>query len=294
MTFRDIPVARIDPGVNVRTSETLDEDEELATSMEEVGVLQPIRVRPDGDGGYRLIVGYRRYAAAMLAGIAALPAIVDERPVDPTRDAIDQLTENIQRQDLNPMDVAVALQRIMATSPALSAAALARQLGKNKGWAHHHLGLLRLDPEVQTKIRAGKVTMAHAIPIVALPPVEQMRLARMAESGASSKAIEQAAYPSMSSISMHLGQTILTVRRDPESTRYGCVVVDSAEPFTTMHLDAVQLRRVAKVLGAIAAMIETDHPQVRQRERVKPTNYPATRRPAKRPRRPGVRGASAA
>lgn len=294
---RDIPIDAIDLAPNVRSVIDDDADEELSASLDETGPLQPIRVRPDlgAPGRYLLVVGTRRFAAATMAGHATIPAVIDDRPPDPTRDAIEQLTENIQRQDLNPMDIAVALQRIMANDRSLSAAALARRLGKTKGWAHRHLGFLRLDPEVQDKLRKGRITAAHAVPIVSAPHGEQVRLARMAEGGVSSKALEQAAYPTLQRLTLTIADVRLTVSLCPDDGRYARLVVDAPEPLTTIDMDAGSLRRLVRTLNAIAAAIEAEHGhEPRTRERAKPTVYPSTRRPAKRPRRPGVRGGRAA
>lgn len=293
MNLLDIPLSRIDLAPNVRSGVDDEEDEALSASLDETGMLQPVRVRPDpvSPGRYVLVVGSRRYAAASMAGVDTIPALVDERPPDPVRDAIEQLTENIQRQDLNPMDIAVALRRIMSADPSLSAAAVARRLGRPKGWAHRHLGLLRLAPEVQSQVRSGAIALSHVVPIVAAPRDQQVRLGRMAAAGVSTQAIEQAVYPSASSYTRTFGTTTIRVTRCPDDTRLGRIHTESDEPFATIDVSPQVFRNIARTLTAIAAAIEAEHGhEPFTRDRSKPTVYPATRRPAKRPRRPGVRG----
>lgn len=291
MKVLDIAVDAIDLAPNVRSVIDDEADEELAASLDVSGPLQPVRVRPDlgSPGRYVLVIGSRRLAAAMLAGHSTIPAVIDDRVPDPKRDAIEQLTENIQRQDLNPMDVAQALQRILSGDPTLNAARLGRKLGKNPGWVHRHLGLLRLAPGVQRRLVRGTITLSHVVPIVSAPPDEQERLARMAEAGASSKAIEAASFPSLSELTMRFGPTTLQVSRCPDDSRYGRIQIVSDEPFTTLDIEAAALRKLAKAIGALAAAIEAEHGhEPRTRERIRPTAYPETRRPAKRPRKAKV------
>jgi ParB family transcriptional regulator, chromosome partitioning protein len=153
---------------------------ELSASLKTTGMIQPVIVRPAGDGsaGYQLIAGERRWRAARLAELPTVPAII--RDVDTVTQAQMALIENIQREDLNPLDRAVAYQALIKQL-GLTQSELAGRLGEDRSTITHYLGLLELPEPVQAFIAEGRLTLAHAKLLNAVPDAaEQQRLAELA------------------------------------------------------------------------------------------------------------------
>ena len=147
--------------------------QELAASLRQSGLLQPIVVRRLGDG-YQLIVGERRWRAAKLAGIERVPAVV--------RDATDAeslelaLVENLLREDLNPVEEAEAYQRLLAEF-GWTQEELASRVGRDRSSIANCLRLLKLPELIQADLRAGRLTMGHARALLPLPgAAEQLKL----------------------------------------------------------------------------------------------------------------------
>lgn len=138
--------------------------EELAASIRSVGVLQPVIVRPVGDG-FELVAGERRWRAARLAGLHAIPAIVREAGDDQMlRDA---LIENLQRVDLNPLEEAAAFRQLVDDFGATHEE-IAERVGKSRAAITNALRLLALSPDVQQRMAAGSISAAHGRAIAAL------------------------------------------------------------------------------------------------------------------------------
>jgi ParB family chromosome partitioning protein len=143
--------------------------EELATSIKANGIIQPIVVRRVGDG-YRIIAGERRWRAARRAGLARVPVVVK----DVSGEAADQrvlqmaLVENIQRDDLNPIDEAKAYRRL-ADEFTLTQDAIASAVGKDRATVANTLRLLKLPRDVQDMVAGGAISMGHARALLALP-----------------------------------------------------------------------------------------------------------------------------
>jgi ParB family chromosome partitioning protein len=134
----------------------------LAASLKSTGLVQPIVVRPDpsGEAGkYQLIAGERRLRAAKAAGLQSLPAII--REVDPFKQAQMALIENVQREDLNPIDRAHAY-RSLIEQLGLTQAELASRLGEERSSVANYLRLLDLSEPVRDMVRAGQLTLGHA------------------------------------------------------------------------------------------------------------------------------------
>jgi len=152
--------------------------QELAASIEKHGVMQPIVIRPieDEKYPYEIIAGERRWRAAQLAGLKEIPAIV--------RDLNDQvaialaLIENIQRQDLNPIDQALALQRFHDEF-GLSHQEIAETVGKARTTVSNLLRLLSLDDAIKNLMQEGQLDMGHARAILALKAKDQMAVAKI-------------------------------------------------------------------------------------------------------------------
>ncbi len=163
--FQELPVESILPNPNQpRKSFTSSNLQELAASVRQSGVLQPIVVRPDGDG-YQLVVGERRWRAARLAGLRTIPAMI--------RNASDAqclelaLIENLLREDLNPMEEAEAYERLLAEFE-WTQEELAQRVGKDRSSIANCLRLLKLPQVIQDDLRAGRLTMGHARALLSL------------------------------------------------------------------------------------------------------------------------------
>ena len=150
---------------------------ELAESIKAQGVMQPILARPAGAGRYEIIAGERRWRAARLAGLATVPALVRDVP---DRNALAlALIENIQREDLNPLEEAAGLKRLLEEF-GMTHADAAAAVGRSRAAVTNALRLLELAPPVQELLREGKLDMGHARALLALPALRQVELAREA------------------------------------------------------------------------------------------------------------------
>lgn len=154
---------------NVRQPREIFEEvglEELAASIREVGVLQPLVVRERSSGGYDLIAGERRLRAAQLAGQGEVPVVVHE--VDDDQLLPLALIENVQRVELNPMELAGAYQ-VMLDDYGMTHEGLAKVLGVDRSKVSHTVSLLRLPAEVQRRVAAGVLSAGHARVLLSLP-----------------------------------------------------------------------------------------------------------------------------
>ena len=144
---------------------------ELAESIKSQGVMQPILVRPVGASGYEIIAGERRFRAAKLAGLDEVPVLVKE--VADEAAAVMALIENIQREDLNPLEEAQGLQRLV-TEFKLTHEQAAQAVGRSRSAASNLLRLLNLSAQVQKMLMAGDLDMGHARALLALEPTQQV------------------------------------------------------------------------------------------------------------------------
>jgi len=148
---------------------------ELARSIREAGVLQPIVVVPD-DGYYKIIIGERRWRAAQRAGLKKVPVLV--RSIPKPRQLEVSLIENLQREELNPMEVAAAYHRLMEEL-GYTQQDVADKVGKDRTSVANILRLLKLPAEIQDDIRAGRLSMGHARAVLAVEDERgQLELAR--------------------------------------------------------------------------------------------------------------------
>lgn len=146
---------------------------ELAESIKSQGVMQPILVRPV-DGGYEIIAGERRFRAARLAGLDAVPVLV--KPVPDESAAVMALIENMQREDLNPLEEAQGLKRLVDEF-GLTHDAAAQAVGRSRSAASNLLRLLNLAEPVQQMLMAGDLDMGHARALLALERAGQITAA---------------------------------------------------------------------------------------------------------------------
>jgi ParB family chromosome partitioning protein len=175
-TPNEIDIDRISPNPN-QPRILFDEEriEELAASIRENGVLQPVLVRPFGRD-YQLIAGERRLSAAQRAGLLRIPAVVREVPDDQLLELA--LVENIQREQLNPIEEAQAYAHLMEET-AQTQEQLAQRLGKDRSTIANAVRLLKLPPAVSLLVSEGKLSAGHARALLsaALPPLEMERTA---------------------------------------------------------------------------------------------------------------------
>ena len=175
-----LPLDRLRPG-KYQPRTRMDEGSlyELAESIRSQGVMQPVLVRPvaEADGGapYEIIAGERRVRAAALAGLDAVPVLVKAVPDEAA--AVMALIENIQREDLNPLEEAQGLQRLIGEF-GLTHEQAAQAVGRSRSAASNLLRLLNLAEPVRTLLMAGDLDMGHARALLALPAAEQSMTAQ--------------------------------------------------------------------------------------------------------------------
>jgi ParB family chromosome partitioning protein len=150
---------------------------ELAESIKAQGVMQPILARPLGAGRYEIVAGERRWRAARMAGLATVPTLV--REVADRHALAIALIENLQREDLNPLDEATGIKRLIEEF-GMTHAEAAEAMGRSRAAITNALRLLELAPPVQELLREGKLDMGHARALLALPALRQIDLAREA------------------------------------------------------------------------------------------------------------------
>jgi ParB family chromosome partitioning protein len=192
----ELPLTSITPNpVNPRVVFDADELAELVGSISEVGLLQPVVVRPlgseSGTERYELIMGERRWRAAQEAGLSTIPAIVRETPDDVMlRDA---LLENLHRSQLNPLEEAAAYAQLLQDFGATHEE-LATRIHRSRPQISNTLRLLNLPPGVQSKVAAGVLSAGHAKAILGLPSAEDMEALahRVVAEGLSVRSTEEA------------------------------------------------------------------------------------------------------
>jgi ParB family chromosome partitioning protein len=149
---------------------------ELAESIRAQGVMQPILARTLPNGRYEIIAGERRWRAARMAGLASVPALIRDIPDSQALAAA--LIENIQREDLNPLEEATGIQRLVQEF-GYTHQAIAETLGRSRAAVTNLLRLLELAPPVRELLSEGRIDMGHARALLALPVAQQIDLAKL-------------------------------------------------------------------------------------------------------------------
>lgn len=168
--INDIPLDQIE--VNTFQPRNYFDEEsllELADSIKVQGIIQPITVRKLAEKQYQIISGERRYRASKLAGLTAIPAYV--RVADDQQMLEMALIENIQRENLNPIEISLSYQRLM-TECSLKQEELGERVGKNRATVANYLRLLKLPPDIQIAVRDNKISFGHARSIISIDSVE--------------------------------------------------------------------------------------------------------------------------
>ncbi len=190
--FAELPIDAIVAN-SVQPRQVFDEEAlaELEQSIRQVGLLQPIVVRAQGDGSYELVMGERRWRASQRAGLTTIPAIVrDTADTDMLRDA---LLENLHRSQLNPLEEAAAYQQLLADFGATHEE-LSQRIGRSRPQISNTIRLLGLPPTVQSKVAAGVLSAGHAKAILGLGTPEAMEAMthRVIAEGMSVRSTEEA------------------------------------------------------------------------------------------------------
>lgn len=189
--FREIPIAQVRPN-QWQPRQVFDEEAlaELVHSITEVGLLQPIVVRPTGPDDFELIMGERRWRASQEAGLELIPAIVRETDDgDMLRDA---LLENLHRSQLNPLEEAAAYGQLLEDF-GCTHEELAQRIGRSRPQISNTLRLLKLSPTVQRRVAAGVLSAGHARALLAVeePEVQDRLAQRVVAEGISVRALEE-------------------------------------------------------------------------------------------------------
>jgi len=186
----EIPVARITPSSDQPRKRFDDQSiAELAESIKRHGVIQPLVVEEDGTGGYRIVAGERRWRAATVAGLSEVPAIVKEYGREKRLEIA--LVENVQREDLNPIDEAEAYRQLMEAT-GLTQDQVAERVGKSRPAVANALRLLGLPADAMESLRSGVISAGHARAILSAvnPADRQVILRRAVDDGISVREAE--------------------------------------------------------------------------------------------------------
>jgi ParB family transcriptional regulator, chromosome partitioning protein len=189
--FADLPIEKITPNpLQPRRAFDAEAMAELVHSIREVGLLQPIVVRPGSDGRFELVMGERRWRAAQEAGLATIPAIV--RETDDTAMLRDALLENLHRAELNPLEEAAAYNQLLEDF-GCTHEELAQRIGRSRPQISNTIRLLKLSPAVQRRVAAGVLSAGHARSLLGVEdPDAQDRLAqRVVAEGISVRGLEE-------------------------------------------------------------------------------------------------------
>jgi ParB family transcriptional regulator, chromosome partitioning protein len=189
--YREVPVAAIRPNP-YQPRAAFDEETigSLADSIREVGLLQPVLVRPAGDG-FELIAGERRWRAARRVGLQVIPALV--RETDDNTALEQALVENLQRSELNPLEEAGAYQQLIEDFH-LTHEQVAARVGRSRAAISNTLRLLQLPPSIQRAVREGQLNMGHARALLGTPDraFQEALAKRIAKDDLSVRQVEQA------------------------------------------------------------------------------------------------------
>lgn len=167
-----IPLEKIEPNPDQPRHQFDDASlQELAQSIKNHGIIQPITIRRLHKDKYQIISGERRYRAAQLAGLEAIPAYV--RIANDVELLEMALVENIQREDLNPLEISISYQRLIEEC-AITHEELSQRIGKNRSTITNYIRLLKLPPEVQKGLKAEMLSMGHARALLGLEKIDEI------------------------------------------------------------------------------------------------------------------------
>ncbi|MFG2882953.1 ParB/RepB/Spo0J family partition protein [Streptomyces sp. NPDC048297] len=265
--FAEVPLDAITPNPR-QPREIFDEDalQELVTSIQEVGLLQPVVVRELGSGHYELIMGERRWRACRQAGLDAIPAIV--RATEDEKLLLDALLENLHRAQLNPLEEAAAYDQLLKDFNCTHDQ-LADRIGRSRPQVSNTLRLLKLSPAVQRRVAAGVLSAGHARALLAVEDSEEQdRLAhRIVAEGLSVRAVEE-----IVNLMGSRPQTSQTPQR-AKGPRAGALVSPALSDLATRLSDRFETR-VKVDLGQKKGKITVEFASVEDLERILGTLAP--------------------
>lgn len=202
--------------------------QELAASIRTQGVVQPIVVRPVPDGTYEIVAGERRWRAAQLAGLREVPVVI--RAIDDTTAALFALAENVQRENLNPVDEAEGIARLIEVL-GLTHQDVADALGYKREHVSHLLRITRLEPQVKALVASGSLTLGHAKVLAGIAKDAQITMAQTAaERGWTVRRLEQQVKTQNNAVSQKN-------RRDPDIARLERRVGETVGSPTSLDFD---------------------------------------------------------
>ena len=187
----EVPIERIQPNPSQPRREFDDEAlQELADSIREIGIVQPISLRSTGDGMYQIIAGERRWRAAALAGLSTVPAYI--RTADDEKMMQMALVENIQREDLNAIEIALAYEHLMS-STGMTQEKVSERVGKSRTAIANYLRLLKLPAQVQMALQNKEIDMGHARALLAVdsPSLQVKLFKEIQKNGYSVRKVEE-------------------------------------------------------------------------------------------------------
>ncbi|HVF18752.1 MAG TPA: ParB/RepB/Spo0J family partition protein [Mycobacteriales bacterium] len=256
--FREIPIEAILPNPR-QPRQHFDPDAlaELVVSITEVGLLQPIVVRPLGDERFELVMGERRLRASRQAGLRAIPAIVRETAeADRLRDA---LLENLHRQALNPLEEAAAYAQLLEDFGATHEE-LAARIGRSRSQVSNTIRLLNLPPAVQRRVAAGVLSAGHARALLGLEDAasQESLATRIVAEGMSVRAVEE---------TVHLAGTRAPGGAGPRSARRPIAQAPAAEALAGRLADYFETR-VSVAMGRRRGKVVIEFASVDDLERI--------------------------
>ena len=259
-TMTEIETGRIIPNPT-QPRRTFDEEalDELAASIRQLGIIQPITLRKCDDGRYILISGERRWRAAQRAGLTTLPAYI--RDVDDENLHAMALVENIQRQDLNAIEIALGMQRLIDECR-LTQDALAEKVGMKRSSVANYLRLLKLPDAVQLALKQGLLSAGHAKAIAGAPAGDQLRvLKRCLKKGLSVRQTEEL----VRSLAEKAARTPRTADEEEYPESYSRLVEQLEQLFTS----AIAIKRTKNGGGRITIDFSDDAEIDRMIDRLK-------------------------
>lgn len=189
----EIPLAQIEPNPNQPRRE-FDEQalQELATSIREIGIIQPVTLRQVAPDRYQIIAGERRWRASQLAGLAAIPAYI--RTVEDENVMEMALVENIQREDLNAIEIALAYEHLAETT-GMTQEKISERVGKSRAAVTNYMRLLKLPAQVQMALKNKEIDMGHARALLSIesPSVQIKLFKEIEKNGYSVRKVEELA-----------------------------------------------------------------------------------------------------
>ena len=190
-TISEIPIDQIEPNPNQPRREFDQETlRDLASSIRELGIIQPITLRQTGEGKYQLVAGERRWRASQIAGLSSIPAYI--RSIDDESVMEMALVENIQRDDLNAIEIALAYAQLL-DQEGMTQEKVSERVGKSRVAVANYLRLLKLPAQVQMSLQKREIDMGHARALLSLdsPSLQLKVFKEILKNGLSVRQVEE-------------------------------------------------------------------------------------------------------